>query len=182
MSSILPVAIDRTALPNGLLSSAKTHLRIDGIYDDHYIAMTIARAIGWFERVTQVSVNPVTWQWKPDAGNFCGGRAPVPVSPVNSFTVAGGDLTDITSGYELTTRALHGVMLYTLSGAFADGMKVSMPSGYADAADLDPGITDIILRYTSHLYENREILVPGVEAQTPGWMNDVVGTYWVPRV
>jgi hypothetical protein len=181
VSSILPGAVDRAVLPNGLLSIAKSHLRIDGIYDDHYIAMTIARAIGWFERVTQVSVNPVTWQWRPDHGNFCGGVASVPVSPVNSFTVAGGDLSDITSGYELTTMSTHGVGLYALSGAFASGMKVSMPSGYASAAEIDPGIIDIVLRYTSHLYENREILVPGVEAQTPGWMSDVVATYWVPR-
>jgi hypothetical protein len=60
-------------------------------------------------------------------------------------------------------------------------MVVTMPSGYADADEIDPGITDALLRYTSHLYENREILVPGTEAQTPGWMTDVISTYWMPR-
>ena len=46
---------------------------------------------------------------------------------------------------------------------------------------LDPGITDAVLRYCAHLYENREILVPGTDAQTPGWMTDVISTYWMPR-
>jgi hypothetical protein len=60
-------------------------------------------------------------------------------------------------------------------------MKVTIPSGYADAAALDPGIADAVLRYTAHLYENREILVPGSEAQSPGWTADVIATYWMPR-
>lgn len=181
MSSIAPGTINRVVLPNGLLSVAKSHLRIDGIYDDAYIAMTLARAINWFERVTQVTVNPVTWLWRPDAGNFCDGAAMVPISPVNSFTVAASDASDISDDYELLTNSTHGVGLYSLAGVFSSGMKVSLPSGYPDAAGIDPGIVDIVLRYAAHLYENREILVPGVEAQTPGWMTDIVATYWVPR-
>jgi uncharacterized phiE125 gp8 family phage protein len=185
MSSIIRSDLDLTALPTALLPLVKSHLRVDGTYDDAYITDTIKRAINWFERVTQVSVNPVTWTWRPGLGHgygdFCGGIASVPISPVNTFTVAGGDASDITSGYELTTTSTHGVGLYALAGTFASGMQVSMPSGYEDADAIDPGITDIVLRYTAHLYENREILVPGIEAQTPGWMTDVIATYWVPR-
>ena len=74
MSALRPVtAADWRTLPAGLLSIAKSHLRIDGTYDDHYIERTIARAISQFERSTNVSVNPVTWAWLPDSGNFCNG-------------------------------------------------------------------------------------------------------------
>jgi hypothetical protein len=179
MSGIVASGLDRAALPTALLPLAKSHLRVDGSYDDVYITDAIKRAINWFERVTNVSVNPVTWTWTPDSGNFCNGLAQVPVSPVNSFTVdADGDISD---GYTITAMSTHGVGLYVMAGEFADDMAVSIPSGYADADELDPGITDAVLRYTAHLYENREILVMGTEAQSPGWMTDVISTYWVPR-
>jgi uncharacterized phiE125 gp8 family phage protein len=179
MSAIIPTGLDRTALPTALLPLAKSHLRVDGTYDDDYITSAIGRAISWFERVTNVSVNPVTWAWSPDQSSFCKGAAQVPVSPVNSFTVdAGGD---VSASYSITTMSTHGIGLYALAGAWADGMAVSIPSGYADLAELDPGITDALLRYTAHLYENREILVAGSEAQSPGWMTDVISTYWMPR-
>ena len=179
MSGIVAIGLDRAALPAALLPLAKSHLRVDGTYDDVYITDAIKRAINWFERVTNVSVNPVTWTWTPAEKNFCNGLAQVPVSPVNSFTVdADGD---ISAGYTVTAMSTHGVGLYVMAGEFADGMAVAIPSGYADADELDPGITDAILRYTSHLYENREIVVPGTVGQWPGWMTDVISTYWYPR-
>lgn len=179
MSGIVKSAADLAALPAALLPLAKSHLRVDGTYDDAYITDAIKRAINWFERVTNISVNKVTWTWSPDAADFCAGSAAVPVSPVNSFTVdAGGD---VSANYKLETMSMHGIGLYRLVGAHVTGMKVAMPSGYADANVLDAGITDAVLRYTAHLYENREILVMGTEAQTPGWMTDVIATYWMPR-
>ena len=180
MSAIIASGLDRTVLPAALLPIAKSHLRVDGSYDDAYITDVIKRAINWFERVTNVSVNPVTWSWSPDQRSFCNGLATVPVSPVNQFTVdAGGD---VSADYAITTMSTHGIGLYALSGAWVDGMSVSIPSGYADETELDPGITDAVLRYCAHLYENREILVLGTDAQTPGWMTDVISTYWMPRV
>ena len=173
---------DLAVLPAGLLSIAKSHLRIDGAYDDAYITMTIARAIDWFQRATGVSVNPVTWVWQPVRAKFCNGIATVPVSPVSDFTVAGAGAVDVTDDYSLVTMSTHGVGLYGLEGAFVSGMAVTLPSGYATASVLEPGIADAVLRYTAHLYENREILVPGSDAQTPGWMTDVISTYWMPRV
>ena len=180
MSGIVASGLDRAALPAALLPLAKSHLRVDGTYDDVYITDAIKRAINWFERVTNVSVNPVTWTWSPDEGNFCDSVATVPVSPVNDVTVdADGD---VTGNYMVETMSTHGVGLYGLEGAFVSGMTVTLPSGYADETVLDPGIADAVLRYTAHLYENREILVPGSDAQTPGWMTDVISTYWMPRV
>lgn len=180
MSSILKTGLDYDVLPAGLLEIAKSHLRIDGTYDDAYVADAIRRAINWFERVTHVSVNPVTWIWKPDAGNWCNGLVPVPVSPADSFTVEAGGL-DVSAGYSLVTMSTFGIGLYALSGAHTAGMAVTIPSGFASAAALDPGITDAVLRYTAHLYENREILVMGSDALSPDWMNSVIATYWMPR-
>ena len=65
----------------------------------------------------------------------------------------------------------HGVGLFSLLGGYAAGMIVSIPSGYADATELDPGIEDAVLRYTGHLYENREILVANTDA-TDARMDD----------
>jgi uncharacterized phiE125 gp8 family phage protein len=179
MSAIAATGLDRSVLPTALLPIVKSHLRVDGNYDDAYITDTIRRAISWFERVTNVSVNPVTWTWSPDESSFCEGVATVPVSPVNDIAVdAGGD---VSANYMVETMSTHGIGLYCLAGPYAAGMAVSIPSGYASADELDPGITDAILRYTAHLYEHREILVAGSEAQSPGWMTDVISTYWYPR-
>jgi hypothetical protein len=187
MSGIVASSLDRTVLPAALLPIAKSHLRVDGTYDDAYITDAIGRAISWFERVTNVSVNPVTWIWAPAQssvpafGLFYNSVASVPVSPVNSFAVKDAAAADISAGYTITTMSTHGVGLYALSGMFLAGMSVSIPSGFATLTALDPGITDAVLRYTAHLYENREILVLGTDAQTPGWTLDVIATYWMPR-
>ena len=178
MSSIIASGLDRAVLPAALLPIAKSHLRVDGTYDDALITSKISIAINWFEIKTNVSVNPVTWTWTPDQGNFCNGSAQVPLSPVNSFTVdAGGD---VSAAYTITTMSTHGVGLYSMQGTFAAGMAVTIPSGYADLAALDPGILNAVLMYTAHIYENREILVDG-KAQDPGWAAEVVAAYWVPR-
>ena len=188
MSSIKWTVADLQALPAGLLPIVKSHLRVDGTYDDAYLTMTIARAINWFERVTNVSVNPVTWEWQPSQvsgppafGSFCNGVATVPVSPVQDFTVTDSADVDITAGYTVSSMSTHGVGLYRLAGAWLAGMTVTLPSGYADIDSLDVGILDAVLRYTSHLYEHREILTPGLDVMSPGWMTDVIATYWVPR-
>ena len=169
-------------MPTALLPIAKSQLRIDGTYDDAFITDAIKRAIKWFERVSNISVNPITWIWQPDESVFCEDLASVPISPVNSFTVADAGAVDISASYKMLTMSTHGINLYALKGAYAADMLVTMPSGYADLDELDAGIADAVMRYTAHLYENREILMPGSEAQSPGWMSDVISTYWMPRV
>ena len=147
MIGIVASGLDRAALPAALLPLAKSHCRIDGTYDDAYVTDAIGRAISWFERATNVSVNKVTWTWSPDPAKFCNGAIAVPVSPVNSFTVKDGADADISTGYLVETMSTHGIGLYALVGSFVSGMKVAMPSGYADLAALDPGITCLL--YTS---------------------------------
>lgn len=181
MSSIRWTLADQQVLPTGLIDLAKAHLRVDGGYEDALIRDKIAAAISWFERVTNVSVNPVTWVWKPDSGDFVCGKARVPVSPVQEFAVSAGG-TDVTGNFELVTMSMHGVGLFYLAGTFASGMIVTLESGYPDAMAVEAGIRDAVMRYAAHLYENREILVPGVEAVlSPDWETSVISTYWMPR-
>ena len=184
MTSLVKTAVNLTVLPGDLLTLAKSHMRVDGTYDDVYITQALARAINWFERQTQISVNPVTWIWTPAATRFCDGAAAVPVTPVNSFTVSDGAAVpaDISASFTLRTTSTYGIALYYLAGVHVTGMAVTIPSGYDDADLIDAGIVDAVLRYAEHLYQNREILVPGSEAQTPGWMTADIATFWKPRV
>jgi len=181
------VDFDTAALPKGLLSLAKSHLRVRWTDDDDYITNAIGRAIAWFEAGSGVTVNGATFKWSPVASDFCNGLAKLPETPValDGWTVTTGDddnPTDISASYSVTTLATKGVGIYALEGAFVSGMAVTFDSGYWSVSELPAGILNILLLYTAHLFENREILVPGAQASTPGWMTDVFAPYWVPRV
>lgn len=181
MSAINIKTKDFTALPAGLLTLAKSHMRVDSTFDDALITSMVARAIDWFERVTGVSVFATDYEWTPDADNFCNNVARVPVSPVAGMTAKDGSNADVSSSFTVTTMSTHGVGIYSLNGAFASGLVVTLKSGYADETKLPPGVLDAVLRMAAHLYDNREILVPGAQMATPGWMLDVIATYWFPR-
>jgi hypothetical protein len=181
MSSIAITANDPAALPAALLPIAKQQMRVDGTYDDAFITSVIARAIDWFERLTNVTVDPTTYVWMPD-------QNPAPYnatmtfteSPVTNMTAKIGT-TDATASYSVTTMSTHGVGIFALNGAWASGLAVTFQSGYLNQTVLPAGILDAVLRYSAHLYEHREILVPTVQAANPGWMTDVISTYWMPR-
>src|SRR5262245_35293948 len=188
--SIVIVTQDFVTLPAALLATAKAHLRVDWTYDDALITSMIARAISWFERVTGVSVNPASYQWVPASSEF---TAPVwcwdgttvqqpmvPITPVAAGWTATVGVDNVTSSYSMTANTVHGVAIYSLVGSYAAGLTLAITSGYTGAT-LPPGILDAIMRYTAHLYENREILVPGTTEQSPGWLEEVVSTYWMPR-
>jgi len=181
MSAIKIKTKDFAALPTALLATAKSHMRVDGTFDDATIKSMVARAIDWFERVTGVSVFATDYEWSPDATDFCNSVARVPMTPVNDGTTAKVGADDVTANYTVTTMSTHGVGIYALNGAFASGLVVTVKSGYADEATLPPGVLDAVLRMAAHLYDNREILVPGTQMATPGWMTDVISTYWMPR-
>lgn len=180
MSAIVVKETDAAALPTALLTLAKQQMRIDHSFEDAFITSVIARSIDWFERVTNVTVDPTTYEWTPDAANFCNNVAKITESPVAEMSAKIG-ADDATASYSVTTMSTHGVGLYQLNGAFASGLVVTFKSGYADETKLPAGVLDAVLRYATHLYDNREILVPGAQIQTPGWMLDVVATYWMPR-
>jgi hypothetical protein len=181
MSSIVISLNDPAALPAALLPIAKQQMRVDGTYDDAFITSVIARAIDWFERLTNVTVDPSTYVWTPDQADFTDqAAATFTESPVTNMTAKIGT-TDATASYTVTTMSTHGVGIYALNGAWASGLAITFKSGYADQTVLPAGILDAVLRYGAHLYEHREILVPTVQAANPGWMTDVISTYWIPR-
>ena len=106
----------------------------------------------------------------------------MPVSPVQDFTVTDSADVDITAGYTLSSMSTHGVGLYRLAGAWLAGMTVTLPSGAMPTSTASTSaFSTPCWRYTSHLYEHREILTPGLDVMSPGWMTDVIATYWVPR-
>jgi len=169
------VTQDLTALPNALLAIAKTHLRVDWAYDDAFITSVIARAIARFEQVNEVTVNPATVTWTPKAADFKDGAATLPVRPAA--------LTAAMPGYSIVLKwdSVHGIPIQALAGAAADGLVVNLTAGYANAAAVPPAVQDVVLRHTAHLYEHREILVPGGrEFVAPDMATDA--TWWMPRV
>lgn len=179
--SIKATAADLTALPLALLSIAKSHMRVDYAYDDDFIKSAIARAISWFERVSGMTVNETTYEWTPAQTEFCEDKASVPVTPVNDFEATSTDTPDVTADFTVTTDSVHGVLIYTLNGKWVTGLKLTIESGFA-VADLPAGVLDAVLRYTAHLYENREITAPSSFVPVPDWMTEVMATYWRPRV
>lgn len=188
MGNVEIVDVDTAALPSGLLDLVKGHLRIDSQFEDAYIKSTISRAIAWFETGTGISVNGATYKWTPQSIDFTDGVATIPETPVDreEWKVFNGPdvdtATDISGSYKLTTMATKGVGIFALEGAFVSNMAVTFDSGYFAVDDLPPGILNVLLLYVAHLYEHREILVPGSQAATPGWMNDILAPWWRPRV
>jgi len=181
VASIKITARDVAVLPTALLPLAKEHMRIDSTIEDNFIKSVLARAIDWFERYTNVTLAPSTYEWTPDWDDFTANSvARFTETPVDEVTaVIGSD--DVTASYSVSTMSTHGVGIYALNGAWASGLVVTFKSGYADIATMPGGVLDAVLRYSAHLYEHREILVPTVQASSPGWLTDVISTYWLPR-
>lgn len=174
--SIKLVTTDLTALPTALLASAKIHMRVDWSYDDDFIKSVVARAIGRFEQMNGVALNAATFEWTPASTEFCQDQAEVPVTPVTSFVAKLADDTDVSSSYTITTESVFGVPLLHLNGAYQNGVVLTLETGFAT---LPPPVLDIVMRNAAHLYEHREILIPGTEFVAPDMQVDA--TWWVPR-
>lgn len=177
--SIRATTYDAKVLPAALLLDAKLQMRIDHSLDDALIKSMLARAIGRFEQMNGVGLNPATFEWTPGASEFCNDRATVPITPVSQFVAKLADDTDVSSSYSITTKSVYGVPLLHLNGAHQSGVVITLTTGFT-AETLPAPVLDIVLRNTAHLYEHREILIPGVEFVSPDMAVDA--TWWVPRV
>ena len=176
--SIVRTALDRDALPDALLSIAKQQIRVDGTHDDAFILSVLQRAIGRFEQVNGVSLNVATFEWHAERWEFCDGRASVPVTPVTEFTAAVG-ATDVSASYTITTDSVFGVPILYLNGAWQTGLVLTLETGFTETT-LPAPLLDVVLRNAAHLYEHREILIPGSEFVAPDLAIDA--TWWLPRV
>jgi uncharacterized phiE125 gp8 family phage protein len=184
MTRIVVLDRDSNVLPNGLLSIVKSHLRVSSTFDDDYIKSAIARAIAWFETSTDTLVNPVELQWWPDSDSFNSetNLALIPETPVIDFTVADANNIDVSANYSLISMSTKGVGWYSLKGAFVSDMSMTFTSGYESVSDIPAGVLNVILLYTGHLYENREMLVAGNLNAVPGWLTHVIAPWWKPSV
>lgn len=180
--------IERSVLSEALLEIAKSHMRIEFARDDEYVTLCVARAIDFFERTTGLGVFPAEWDWIPGPGEtlpdgtfFFG----VPFQPAPIIVkVLDGDGLDVTSRYEIRGSSIDGYaprVLVALDGAPAAPPSISAKSGYADPADMPPGILGFVLEAAAWFYENREAAaMPGVDGVP--YLNQLLTSYWVPRV
>jgi hypothetical protein len=180
MGSIAIDDVDFTTLPKALLAAAKAHLRVDFTDDDQYIQDCIKRAISLFERESEVTVNPTTYIWKPDPADYCGDVLMIPMTPVIDFTAADADEIDVSENYQVASNSMHGVMIYRLVGGYVDGLTVTIESGYTTKDELPPGILDLVLLLSCHLYEHRGVFLPA--NQTDDFMRRAASSYWKPRL
>ena len=182
--------IDREALPDALLDTAKTHMRVEFTRDDDYIKLCIARAIDFFERITELTVTPQTWAWTPsDAVNVDGVAAYVLTwQPEPSFTAWDGstpplDISDqfeIRGGEDPDAFGLRWISPIDPSTAYASP-NFEITAGYEDEESMPPGILSFVLEAASWFYEYREAgPMPGADGVA--YLNQLLTAYWVPRV
>jgi hypothetical protein len=170
-----------TTLPTGLLPLAKAHMRIDSAFEDTLILSVLARAIGAIEDDKEITINPTTMTWTPAAADFFYDVATLPARPASAVTVTQGTPpVDVTANYTLGLKwnSLHGITIQMLKGAAADDLTVTLTLGFASAAAIFPSVESMILLVASHLYEHREILVPGSSFKIP----DFGDQWWSPRI
>jgi hypothetical protein len=163
---------DLAALPTALLPLVKQQCRVDHSGDDTFITSVIARTIAKFEDVKEVTVNPTAATWTAKVADFKNGMATLPVRPAA--------LTAPLAGYAIVLKfdSIHGIPIQALQGAAAD-LTVALTCGYADVATMSLSVQDWVLRIAAHLYEHREILIPGSEFVAPDFEKDA--TWWMPR-
>jgi hypothetical protein len=178
------------ALPDALLILAKGHMRVDHSAEDEQVRYAVQRAISRFQTVNESCLNPTVVEWKPDAEDFVDGIANVPVRPAKSFTAtADPAATDVAANYVIVNKweSIHGVEPQVLVGAYAAGLTLTLTCGAqmppppdTEAARLPPDVVDIIFRHAAHLFNHREILLPGREYVAPDLKMDA--SWWMPRV
>jgi hypothetical protein len=173
--------VDRNALPDALLSMAKTHMRVDHSGDDDYIKGTIARAIARFQSVNGVTLNPTTAIWTPAATEFSTAGSMPPMRPVNAFAATAGDPPgDVTASYSIVLKwdDPYGIPIQILQGDAADGLSLTLELGFTDET-IPIEVLDVVLLEAAHLYNHREILMPDQPYAAP---NNAASTWWMPRV
>jgi hypothetical protein len=167
---------DRAALPTAMLAAMKAHLRISWVYDDATITEKLGMAIDKLQTDFGFRIVPSTYEWTPDAADFVNGKARIPYPPVRSMVIAGADQ----AGYALELRSIDGVPIVYLVGSHVDGLIVTIETGFQAAVNLAPGLADVIQRTAAHLFEHREILVPGRDFMVPDFASSAA--WWLPRV
>lgn len=179
-------SIDRDALAQSLLDTAKTHMRVEFARDDDYITLCIKRAIDFFERATGLMVFPAVYDWAPGTGSLVNGQYvyDFPFQPEPTFKVDDGTGTDISMQFAIMGAGSpdeFGPRVFVgLNGPFDPTGKVTVTAGYEDMDTLPPGILSFVLEASSWFYEYREAAaMPGADGVP--YLNQLLTAYWVPR-
>jgi uncharacterized phiE125 gp8 family phage protein len=179
--SLQRLSIDRTTLPQAMLSLAKQQMRVDHDEDDQIIVHKLAHAINLVELVTSFSVSKAVWTWTPGVLN--GESEQIPVMRVSSWTAKDGNGVDITSSYALEGDINpDSIALQYLTGPTGSTVEptVTLNTGFATLNDMPPAMLDVILRIAAYLYEWREIQnIPGVDGVA--YANSLITNWWIPR-
>jgi hypothetical protein len=177
--SFANVTVDLTTLPVALLPIAKEHCRIDGNFEDAQLQRIIAWAISTLEQKDGMRLNEISYEWQPEPNDLVNGGARIPYPVVTAFTASDGT-NDLTAEYTLRTLAIDGAIPQYLDGASFGGIRFAMSAGYPDAASIPQHRFKRLMLNIGHLFEHRELLLPGQAYVSPDLALD--GTDWLPRV
>jgi hypothetical protein len=172
--------LDTATLPADLLTTAKTHLRVEFNRDDAYITQALQRAINLYEQFTGRSAFVRNVQWQPVPFPPL---QPAPFQPVTDLVATDPAGGDVTNQYQVLDRG-GAVYIATIDGVttFGDGVSFGYKTGFATAAEMPLGALDIVLRITAGLYETREHQTFVTMEMVSFWLQDlIVGAGWIPR-
>lgn len=179
--SVKVTEIDWQTLPEALLATVKSHLRVEFNRDDEYITKMIARAINLYEQFSGRSIVARTVEWTPSPLPYV---QQVPFQPLGEWTATAPDGTVTTADYVVYDNG--GAVLIGSAAVppvkFGEGVTFEMVTGYTEADDIPPGALDIILRISAGLYETREHQTVVTMEMVSFWTQDlIVGGGWIPR-
>ncbi|WP_368911603.1 head-tail connector protein [Taklimakanibacter deserti] len=174
---VTPPAADK---PLVSLADAKKHLRVDHVDDDGYIEGVIAAATAWLDGYSGVlgrALIDQTWRLNMDCWPAC--RIRLPLAPVSAITSikyydgADAQQTLSATNYSLVEDALSPAAQWAFNASLPalherpDAIEVLFVAGYgATASDVPRAIRHAALMLIAHLYENRETVLVGTNAQT----------------
>lgn len=184
--SLLVTERTEFSLANALLSEVKAYLRIQHCDEDAVLLFLIGAAIGQFERLSEQTIFPTSYEWTHGSGDiFVSGQIEITperrITPINTWTaMADGD--DVISEYSLVeTGRQGGVNFYALVGEALSGLVLTIESGFPDPDTMPFSMKEVIFRMTSTSYEYREKFTPANIERHPDWDNHDLAGFWVPH-
>lgn len=172
--------VDYTTLPASLLPIFKEHIRVTSTLEDSSIEMYLAGAIDGIATFGDVDIFPTEYTYQ-----YVEGEIPN-TDPSDQYMYLGkGNVFDVAV---LDSEDTDMIADYTVDKANGyiyphppESYTVNFSTGYASETDIHPNLLTIILRYGSHLYENREAINVGEPKFLPDWVSYAMASVWKPR-
>ena len=179
---LLDISAKRTVAPDSTpisVAELRSHLRIDGlsdVYEDAYLELLIAAAVGVCEEYCRIALITQTWQAKLDAFDDEIILPRPPVIAVNSITYVDGDgatQTLSSSVYQVDTFSRPGRVLKAYNQSWpttrnqAQGVTITWTTGYGDAEDVPESLKSGLKLLCGAWYGLRDSIDPGKPDQMP---------------